>query len=123
MGKISDFTSKYSNKSTASGYKNSIESFLRCINSLPKKDKTGKKSQHDYETLFDQYLKDKKRDRNADFVKFSNSLKEDAVSAQSARQVMTFARYVLNAHGIKLKDVVIKDLKREMKGGAGLLTK
>ena len=123
MGKISDFTSKYSNKSTASGYKNSIESFLRCINSLPKKDKTGKKLQHDYETLFDQYLKDKKRDRNADFVKFSNSLKEDAVSAQSARQVMTFARYVLNAHGIKLKDVVIKDLKREMKGGAGTIDK
>src|SRR5208337_2667798 len=123
MGKISDFTSKYSNKSTASGYKNAIESYLRCINSLPKKDKTGKKISHDYETLFDIYLKDKKRDRNADFVTFSNRLKEDAVSAQSARQVMTFARYVLNAHGIKLKDVVIQDLKREMKGGSGTIDK
>ena len=123
MGKISDFTSKYSNKSTASGYKNAIESFLRCINNLPKKDTNGKKIPHDYETLFDKYLKDKKRDRNADFVKFSDSLKEDAVSAQSARQVMTFARYVLNAHGIKLQDVVIQDLKREMKGGAGTVDK
>jgi integrase/FtsZ-binding cell division protein ZapB len=123
MSKIAEFTNKYSNKSTASGYKNAIESFLRCINSLPKKDMTGKKIPHDYETLFDQYLKDKKRDRNADFVKFSNCLKEDAVSAQSARQVMTFARYVLNAHGIKLKDVVIQDLKREMKGGAGTVDK
>jgi integrase len=123
MGKISDFTNKYSNKSTASGYKNAIESFLRCINDLPKKDKTGKKIPHDYETLFDQYLKDKKRDRNADFTKFANCLKEDAVSAQSARQVMTFARYVLNAHGIKLKDVVVQDLKREMKGGSGTVDK
>jgi len=123
MGKISEFTSKYSNKSTASGYKNAIESFLRCINSLPKKDKTGKKIPHDYETLFDKYLKDKKRDRNADFTTFANCLKEDRVSAQSARQVMTYTRYFLNAHGIKLKDVVIQDLKREMKGGAGTVDK
>ncbi|WP_321507326.1 site-specific integrase [uncultured Methanoregula sp.] len=123
MGKIIDFTSKYSNKSTASGYKSAIESFLRCINNLPKKDKTGKKIPHDYETLFDQYLKDKKRDRNADFTVFANCLKVDAVSAQSARQVMTNARYLLNAHGIKLKDVVVQDLKREMKGGAGTVDK
>src|SRR5208337_2369343 len=106
MGKISDFTNKYSNKSTAAGYKNAIESFLRCINNLPKKNEAGKKIPHDYETLFDQYLKDKKRDRNADITTFANCLKAEAVSAQSARQVMTNARYFLNAHGIKLKDVV-----------------
>src|SRR5208283_959163 len=105
MGKISDFTGKYSNKSTASGYKNAVESFLRCINNLPKKDKTGKKILHDYENLFDQYLKDKKRDRNADFTTFADFLKEDRVSAQSARQVMTYARYLLNTHGVKVKDV------------------
>jgi integrase len=123
MSKIAEFTNKYSNSSTAAGYKNAIESFLRCINSLPKKDKVGKKLPHDYETLFDQYLKDKKRDRNADFVTFSNCLKEDTVSAMSARQVMTNARYFLKAHGIKLKDVVVQDLKREMKGGAGTVDK
>ena len=36
---------------------------------------------------------------------------------------MTYARYLLNAHGVKLKDVVVQDLKRELKGGAGTVDK
>ena len=36
-GKIAAFVASYTNKSTGSGYKTALESFLRCMNSLPKK--------------------------------------------------------------------------------------
>ena len=55
-GKIAAFVSSYSNKSTGAGYKNAAESFLRCMYGLPKKDASGTKIEHNYESLFDQYL-------------------------------------------------------------------
>ena len=33
------------------------------------------------------------------------------------------SRYLLNAHGVKLKDVVFQTPKRELKGGAGTVDK
>jgi len=122
MAKIAEFTSKYSNKSTAAGYKNAIEIFLRCVNSLTKNDTSGKKIEHDYETLFDKYLKDKKRDRNADFIRFSNHLKETR-PALSSRQTMTLTKTVLGNFGVKIADGTVRDLKREMNGSAATVEK
>lgn len=131
IGKIAAFVSSYSNKSTGSGYKSAIESFLRCMNGLPKKhdvvDEKGKtksvKCSYDYETLFNAYLADKKRDHDADFTKFADCLKEESASFLSARQVMTFARRVLEDNGARFKGKTVRDLKREMKGGAGTVDK
>ncbi|MDO9549645.1 MAG: site-specific integrase [Methanoregula sp.] len=123
LGRIAAFVSSYSNKSTGSGYKSAIESFLRCINGLPKKNKDGTRATYDYELLFDQYLADKKRDHDEDFTKFADCLKAESASLLSARQIMTFARRVLEDNGAKFKGKTVRDLKREMKGGAGTVDK
>ena len=122
-GKIAAFVSSYSNKSTGSGYKTAIESFLRCMNGLPKKNENGTKGNYDYELLFDQYLTDKKRDHDEDFTKFADCLKEECASLLSARQIMTYARRVLEDNGARFKGKTVRDLKREMKGGAGTVDK
>ncbi len=118
-GKIAAFVSSYSNKGTGNGYKNATEYFLRCMNGLPKKSDNGTKGNYDYELLFDQYLADKKRDHDEDFTKFADCLKAESTSLLSARQVMTYARRVLEDNGAKFKGKTVRDLKREMKGGAG----
>ena len=118
-GRIAAFVSSYSNKSTGSGYKSAIESFLRCMNGLPKKGENGARGAYDYELLFDQYLADKKRDHDEDFTKFADCLKEECASLLSARQIMTLARRILEDNGAKFKGKTVRDLKREMKGGAG----
>ena len=118
-GRIAAFVSSYSNKSTGSGYKSAIESFLRCMNGLPKKGDNGARGAYDYELLFDQYLADKKRDHDEDFTKFADCLKEECASLLSARQIMTLARRILEDNGAKFKGKTVRDLKREMKGGAG----
>jgi len=122
-GKIATFVSSYSNKSTGAGYKNAVETFLRCMYGLTKKDASGKKIEHDYESLFDQYLADKKRNHDADMVKFADCLKAESTSNLSARQIMTLGRRILEDNGAKFKDKTIRDLKREMKGGAGTVDK
>ena len=122
-GKIAAFVASYSNKSTGNGYKNAIESFLRCMNGLPKKNNDGRRAVYNYETLFDQYLKDKNRDHDEDMTKFANCLKEESASLLSARQIMTFARRILEDNGAKFKGKTVRDLKREMKGGAGTVDK
>ena len=118
-GRIAAFVISYSNKSTGSGYKSAIESFLRCMNGLPKKGENGARGAYDYELLFDQYLADKKRDHDEDFTKFADCLKEECASLLSARQIMTLARRILEDNGAKFKGKTVRDLKREMKGGAG----
>ena len=118
-GRIAAFVSSYSNKSTGSGYKSAIESFLRCMNGLPKKGENGARGAYDYELLFDQYLADKKRDHDEDFTKFADCLKVECASLLSARQIMTLARRILEDNGAKFKGKTVRDLKREMKGGAG----
>lgn len=122
-GRITAFVSSYSNKSTGSGYKSAIESFLRCMNGLPKKSEGGARGTYDYELLFDQYLADKKRNHDEDFTKFADCLKVDCASHQSARQIMTNARRILEDNGAKFKGKTVRDLKREMKGGAGTVDK
>lgn len=117
-GKIAAFVGRYSNVSTGAGYKSAIRSFIRCMYSLDKTDKT-----HNYEQLFDQYLSDKNRDRATDFKKFSECLIKDSVSAQSGRQILTYAVKVLKVHGVTVPDDIIGDLKRENKGGAGTVDK
>jgi len=122
-GKIAAFLSTYSNNSTRSGYKSAIESFLRCMNGLPKKSEDGARANYDYELLFNQYLAEKKRDHDADFTKFAECLKAESASLLSARQIMTFARRVLEDNGAKFKSKTVRDLKREMRGGAGTVDK
>ncbi|MCX6701159.1 MAG: tyrosine-type recombinase/integrase [Methanomicrobiales archaeon] len=122
-GRIAAFVSSYSNKSTGCGYKNAIEYFLRCMNGLPKKSDNGTKGNYNYELLFDQYLADKKRDNDEDFTKFADCLKAESASLLSARQIMTFARRILEDNGAKFKGKTVRDLKREMKGGAGTVDK
>ena len=123
VGRIAAFVSSYSNTGTGNGYKNAIESFLRCMNDLPKKSEDGTKGNYDYEVLFDKYLADKKRDHDEDFTKFANCLKAECASLLSARQRMTFARRILEDNGAKFKGKTVRDLKREMKGGAGTVDK
>ncbi|MGA2917500.1 tyrosine-type recombinase/integrase [Methanoregula sp.] len=123
VGRIAAFVNSYSNTGTGNGYKNAIESFLRCMNGLPKKSENGTKGNYDYELLFDQYLADKKRDHDEDFTKFANCLKAECASLLSARQRMTFARRILEDNGAKFKSKTVRDLKREMKGGAGTVDK
>ncbi|MFZ2072961.1 MAG: tyrosine-type recombinase/integrase [Methanoregula sp.] len=93
------------------------------MNGLPKKNKDGIKGNYDYELFFDQYLADKKRDHDEDFTKFANCLKAECASLLSARQRMTFARRILEDNGAKFKGKTVRDLKREMKGGAGTVDK
>ncbi|MGA7629040.1 MAG: site-specific integrase [Methanoregula sp.] len=122
-GRIAAFVSSYSNKSTGGGYKSAIESFLRCINGLPKANTDGTRAKYDYELLFDDYLADKKRNHDEDFTKFADCLKSECASHQSARQIMTNARRILEDNGAKFKGKTVRDLKREMKGGAGTVDK
>ena len=76
MPKLQKFLAGYSNPSTKAGYRNAIESFLRCIYGMQKSDiKAGKISAPDYNSLFEQYLLSK-RDNNADFIRFSEYLIE-----------------------------------------------
>ena len=93
-GKIASFVARYSNKSTGSGYKSAIESFLRCMNNLPKTTPEGKKATYDYESLFDAYITEK-RDHSDDMEKFAHCLKVDCTSLLSARQIMTYARCII----------------------------
>lgn len=122
-GKIAAFVGRYSNPSTGAGYRGAINAFLRCMYGLDKADSDGKKVLHDYEALFNQYLEDKKRDRAGDFKKFSDCLIRESVSAQSSRQILTYAVKVLKVHGVTVPDDIIGDLKRENKGGAGTVDK
>jgi integrase len=122
-GKIAAYVSKYSNPSSGAGYKSSIEAFLRCIFGLQKVGSDGKKIIHDYESLFDEYLVDKKRDKVADITAFSACLVRESVSKQSARQQLTYAVKFLRAHGINILKDDIQDLKRENKGGAATVDK
>lgn len=117
-GKLAAYCGKYSNPSSAAGYRSAIQSFLRCMYGLPKLDAAGKKVAHDYEGLFDEYLADKKRDKVADISAFSACLVRESVSRQSARQQMTYAVKFLRAHGINILKDDVQDLKRENKGGA-----
>ena len=139
-GKIAAFVANYSNKSSASGYKAGIESFLRCMFNLDKLDENGHKITHDYETKFEEYLAECKakqdvinqtHDQNkkaelveeykamlkVDFMKFSQCLSTECSSKQSAREIMTKARLVLSVHEVKVPDEAIMHLKRELKGG------
>jgi integrase len=123
-GKIAAFVAKYSNGSTGSNYRSAIESFLRCINNLDKVDSTtGKKSTYNYESLFDAYLSDKKRDRSTDIKLWSECLVRESVSKQSARQRLTYGVRVLKAHGCTVSDIDVQDIKRETKGGAATIDK
>ena len=122
-GKIAAYVSKYSNPSSGAGYKSSIEAFLRCIFGLQKVGSDGKKIPHDYESLFDEYLSNKKRDKVADITAFSACLVRESVSKQSARQQLTYAVKFLRAHGINILKDDIQDLKRENKGGAATVDK
>ena len=122
-GKIAAFVSQYSNKGTGNNYRNACESFLRCMNDLPRKGPDGSKATYDYESLFDAYLTDKNRDHNEDMEKFAGYLKEERVSLLSARQIMTYARCILEEYGATVKKSTIRTLKRELKGGAGTVDK
>jgi integrase len=121
--KIAAFVSQYSNKGTGNNYRNACESFLRCINDLPRKAPDGSKATYDYESLFDAYLTDKNRDHNKDMEKFAGCLKEECVSLLSARQIMTYARCILEEYGATVRKSTIRTLKRELKGGAGTVDK
>lgn len=139
-GKIAAFTAKYSNESTASGYKSGIESFIRCQFNLDKLDKDGHKKKHDYEAKFEEYLAeyaakrekiDQTHDKKAkeelqrsyeaslglDFRNFAECLATECKSKQSAREIMTKARLVLSIYGVKVPDEDVMHLKRELKGG------
>ena len=140
VGKIAAFTAKYGNKSTASGYKSGIESFLRCQFKLDKLDKDGHKKSHDYEAKFEEYLAEYARKRETidqthdkkkkeelqrsyeaslglDFRNFAQCLGTECKSKQSAREIMTKARLVLSIYGVKVPDEDVMHLKRELKGG------
>jgi len=116
--KLEKFLSGYSNSSSRAGYKNSIESFLRCIYGLKKEDiKAGKIPAPDYNLLFEKYLLSK-RDNDADFIRFSEHLIETR-PALSAKQAMTLVRYAMTYHGITISKGTSQDIRREtMKGSA-----
>jgi len=121
--KIASFVAKYSNASTGAGYKSAIEAFLRCIYNKPKLDHNKHRIAYDYETLFENYLGEFERDREQDFTQFANCLKDECTSNQSARQIMTYARKMLEVHGVSIPKHAICDMKREMKGGSGTIDK
>ncbi|HZV47168.1 MAG TPA: hypothetical protein VFG06_07485 [Thermodesulfovibrionales bacterium] len=83
-----------------------------------KDNRDGKKAQYDYESLFDAFITEK-RDQSEDMEKFAHWLKMDCTFLLSARQIMTYARYILEDYNILFKKSTVRDLKREMKGGAG----
>src|SRR5208337_3041213 len=116
--KLAKFLSGYSNSSSRAGYKNSIESFLRCIYGLKKEDiKAGKIPAPDYNLLFEQYLLSK-RDNDADFIRFSEYLIETR-PALSAKQTMTLVMYAMTYHGITISKGTSQDIRREtMRGSA-----
>ena len=116
--RLQKFLSGYSNTNSRSGYKNSIESFLRCIYGLKKEDiKAGKIPAPDYNSLFELYLLSK-RDNDADFIRFSEHLIETR-PALSAKQTMTLVRYAMTYHGITISKGTSQDIRREtMKGSA-----
>jgi len=139
-GRIAAFVGKYSNKSSGSGYKSAIESFIRCTFNLPKRDDNNHRIQYDYEEKFNEYITECKMKRDAitqthnhdkktelideyetmlknDFSKFARCLGTECKSKQSARQIMTYARLVLSDNGIKVPEDTTRDLKRELKGG------
>ena len=121
-GKIAAFVGKYSNAGTGYNYRHSIEAFLRCITTLEGEgiDET---ATYDYETLLDEYLKDRKRNVGKDIKKFAGYLKDKSVSMQSARQQLTYAVKFLRAHGVNVLKEDIEDIKRESKGGAATVDK
>jgi len=116
--KLAKFLSGYSNSSSRAGYKNSIESFLRCIYGLKKEDiKAGKIPAPDYNSLFELYLHSK-RDNDADFIRFSEHLIETR-PALSAKQTMTLVRYAMTYHGVTISKGTSQDIRREtMRGSA-----
>jgi len=116
--KLAKFLAGYSNTSSRSGYKNSVESFLRCIYGIKKEDiKSGKIPAPDYNQLFEMYLISK-RDNDADFIRFSEHLIETR-PALSAKQTMTLTRYAMTYHGITISKGTSQDIRREtMKGSA-----
>lgn len=116
--KLVKFLLGYSNANTQSGYRNAIESFLRCIYGLKKTDiKSGKIPAPDYNSLFEMYLLEK-RDNDADFIQFSEHLIETR-PALSAKQSMTAIRYAMTYHGIVISKGTSQDIRREsMKGSA-----
>lgn len=122
-GKIAAYVAKYSNPSSGAGYKSGIEGFLRCMYGLQKTGSDGKKIVHDYETLLDSYLSDKKRDKIADITAYSACLVRESVSKQSARQQLTYTVKFLRAHGVNILKDDIQDIKREAKGGAATIDK
>ena len=118
LPKLEKFLSGYSNASSKAGYKNAIESFLRCIYGLRKEDiKSGKIPVPDYNSLFEMYLISK-RDNDADFIQFSEHLIETR-PALSAKQSMTAIRYAMTYHGVNISKGTSQDIRREtMKGSA-----
>ena len=118
LPRLTKFLSGYSNDNSRKGYRNAIESFLRCIFGLLKVDiKSGKIPKPDYDALFEKYLISE-RDADADFAKFSEHLTKTRPSL-SARQSMTAVRYTMTYHGIKISKGTSQDLRREnMKGSA-----
>jgi integrase len=118
MPKLVKFLNGYSNPSSKAGYRNAIESFLRCIYGMTKADiKAGKIPVPDYNSLFDQYLLSN-RDNDADFIRFSEHLIETR-PALSAKQSMTLLRYAMTYHGITISKGTSQDIRREtMKGSA-----
>lgn len=117
--KIRDYVSKYSNASSGAGYKGAIESFLRSVYELDKKDSSG--NRHDYEALLVQYLGDKKRNHSQDVKTFSEKLIRESKSKQSARQILTYAVKFLRVQGIVVLPEFVQDIKRECKGGAATI--
>ncbi len=116
--KLEKFLAGYSNASSRAGYKNAIESFLRCIYGIRKEEiKSGKIPKPNYNQLFEMYLISK-RDNDADFIQFSEHLIETR-PALSAKQVMTLIRYAMTYHGITISKGTSQDIRREtMKGSA-----
>lgn len=115
---IAAYVAKYSNKGTGAGYKNAIEAFLRCMFELNKEQAKGR-----YENLLVEYLASDNRDRSGDIKRFAACLVRDSVSAQSARQRLTYAAKFLRDKGITVTEEDINDIKRETKGGAATVDK
>jgi integrase len=93
------------------------------VNDLSRKAPDGTKAVYDYESLFDAYLADKTRDHNEDMEKFAGYLRGECASLLSARQIMTYGRCILEEYGARFKKSTVRNLKREMKGGAGTVDK
>lgn len=121
--KIAEYVARYSNKSSGAGYKGAIESFLRSAYNLPKTDDKGKKASYDYESLFEQYITDDKRNHGKDVKAFVECLNRVSKSKQSTRQILTYAVKFLRSHGVTISPDFVQDIKRETKGGAETIAK